>query len=65
VKALAELGLGKAARNHEALHKILATLRQHGFGAGLTPHRPPLGKMHTLLPLLLDAFSAPPPRGQP
>ena len=44
---------------------VLATLRQHGFGAGLTPHRPPLGKMHTLLPLLLDAFSAPPPRGQP
>ena len=44
---------------------VLATLRQRGFRAGLTPHRPPLGKMHTLLPLLLDAFSAPRPPGQP
>jgi hypothetical protein len=44
---------------------VLATLRQHGFRAGLTPQRPPLGKMHTLLPLLLDAFSALRPSGQP
>ena len=37
--------------------EILDRLRGHGFRAGLTPARPSLGKMHTLLPVLLDAFS--------
>jgi hypothetical protein len=38
--------------------EILDRLREHGFRAGLTPARPSLGKMHTLLAVLLDAFSA-------
>jgi hypothetical protein len=37
--------------------QILDRLRAHGFRAGLTPARPSLGHMHTLLPVLLDAFS--------
>jgi hypothetical protein len=40
--------------------EILDRLRAHGFRAGLTPARPSLGKMHALLPVLLDAFSATP-----
>jgi hypothetical protein len=38
--------------------QILDRLRTRGFRSGLTPERPSLGKMHTLLPVLLDAFSA-------
>jgi hypothetical protein len=38
--------------------EILDRLRAHGFRTGLTPARPSLGKMHTLLPVLLDAFSS-------
>ena len=37
--------------------QILDRLRARGFRAGLTPARPSLGRMHTLLPILLDAFS--------
>ena len=37
--------------------RILDTLRARGFRHGLTPARPSLGRMHTLLPILLDAFS--------
>jgi hypothetical protein len=36
---------------------VLDRLRARGFASGLTPQRPSLGRMHTLLPLLLDAFS--------
>ena len=36
---------------------ILARLTARGFRPGLVPQRPALGKMHTLLPILLDAFS--------
>jgi hypothetical protein len=39
--------------------EILDRLRSRGFRAGLTPARPSLGRMHTLLPVLLDALSAP------
>jgi hypothetical protein len=38
--------------------QILDRLRVRGFHAGLTPVRPSLGRMHTLLPTLQDAFSA-------
>ena len=44
--------------------KILDRLRDRGFRSGLTPDRPSLGRMHTLLPILQDAFSAPRPRGR-
>jgi hypothetical protein len=37
--------------------QILDRLRARGFHSGLTPARPALGRMHTLLPVLLDAFS--------
>lgn len=37
--------------------EVLAALKAHGFAAGLTPSRPALGKMHTLLPVLLGAFA--------
>ena len=37
---------------------ILNRLVARGFRPGLTPQRPSLGRMHTLLPVLLDAFSA-------
>jgi phosphoglycerol transferase MdoB-like AlkP superfamily enzyme len=37
--------------------QLLDRLRVHGFHDGLTPARPALGRMHTLLPVLLDAFS--------
>jgi phosphatidylglycerophosphate synthase len=36
---------------------VLDRLQSRGFRPGLTPQRPSLGKMHTLTPLLLDAFS--------
>ena len=36
---------------------VLDRLRARGFRDGLTPARPSLGRMHTLLPTLLDAFS--------
>jgi hypothetical protein len=36
---------------------VLDRLVSHGFQPGLTPHRPSLGKMHMLTPVLLDAFS--------
>ena len=39
---------------------VLERLRARGFHSGLTPARPSLGRMHTLLPLLLDAFSGSP-----
>jgi len=35
---------------------LLARLRQRGFRDGLTPGRPALAQMHTLTPILLDAF---------
>lgn len=35
---------------------VLDRLQVHGFSAGLTPRRPHLGRMHTLLPMLLAAF---------
>ena len=36
---------------------ILDRLIERGFRSGLEPHRPPIGPMHTLTPLLLEAFS--------
>jgi hypothetical protein len=38
--------------------QILDALRSRGFRSGLTPARPSLGHMHTLLPILQDAFSS-------
>jgi phosphoglycerol transferase MdoB-like AlkP superfamily enzyme len=38
--------------------QILARLRARGFQNGLTPARPSLGRMHTLLPILQEAFSS-------
>jgi hypothetical protein len=35
---------------------VLERLRAHGFRAGLSPTRPALGRMHELVPILLDAF---------
>lgn len=35
---------------------VLDRLRAHGFRSGLGPVRPHLGRMHTLLPVLLEAF---------
>jgi hypothetical protein len=35
---------------------VLDRLLARGFHAGITPARRPLGKMHTLLPILLEAF---------
>ena len=37
---------------------ILEALRARGFQNGLVPARPSLGPMHTLLPILQDAFSS-------
>jgi hypothetical protein len=37
---------------------LMESLKAHGFRAGLLPQRPSLGQMHTLLPILLDAFSS-------
>jgi hypothetical protein len=39
---------------------VLDRLVARGFRHGLTPSRPDLSKMHALLPVLLDAFSAGP-----
>ena len=39
--------------------QILERLRARGFRSGLTPARPSLGRMHALLPVLLEAFSGP------
>jgi hypothetical protein len=50
VIAAAAAGRGRA--------DILERLKAGGFRPGLTPQRPALGRMHTLLPALLDAFSA-------
>ena len=36
---------------------ILHALQRHGFRPGLTPQRPSLGAMHTLVPMLLDVFA--------
>jgi hypothetical protein len=38
---------------------ILDRLKADGFRDGLTPVRPDLGRMQTLLPMLLDAFGRP------
>jgi hypothetical protein len=38
---------------------VLDRLRGHGFKSGLTPSRPAIGHMHTLVPVLLDAFGDP------
>jgi hypothetical protein len=37
---------------------VLDRLRARGFRSGVVPERPTLGKMHTLTPLLIEAFSA-------
>jgi hypothetical protein len=44
------------ARRQPVLDRLLA----HGFRKGMAPARPSLGRMHTLLPTLLDAFSSEP-----
>jgi hypothetical protein len=41
------------ARRQAILDRLLA----HGFLAGITPARPALGRMHSLQPILLEAFS--------
>jgi hypothetical protein len=38
---------------------LLDRLRQHGFRDGLAPPHPAIAQMHTLLPILLDAFGDP------
>jgi hypothetical protein len=40
--------------------ELLARLQSHGFRPGVNPDRTPLGPMHTLVPVLLDAFAAAP-----
>lgn len=42
-----------------ARKSVLDRLRGHGFRSGLEPTRPSIGRMHTLLPVLLDAFGDP------
>ena len=42
-------------RRAEVLDRLLA----RGFRSGLTPARPSIGLMHTLVPMFLDAFSEP------
>jgi hypothetical protein len=37
--------------------RIMERLLNDGFSAGLTPHRSVLGKMNTLVPMFLNAFS--------
>jgi hypothetical protein len=39
--------------------QVLDRLLARGFRTGLTPRRPSLGRMHELLPVLLDAFGSP------
>jgi hypothetical protein len=36
---------------------MLERLLHDGFSEGLTPRRPALGKMHSLVPLFLNAFA--------
>jgi hypothetical protein len=38
---------------------ILDRLSERGFRGGLDPHRPPIGPMHTLTAMFLEAFSGP------
>jgi len=47
------VGIGSASDRSRILDRLAA----RGFRRGLTPQRPALGHMHTLLPVLLDAFS--------
>ena len=42
---------------------ILDRLLEAGFREGLEPHRPPIGPMHALTPMLLEAFSSPASQG--
>src|SRR5262249_31007116 len=42
-----------SAKGRDVLDRLLS----RGFQSGLTPHRPSLGKMHALTPVLLEAFS--------
>lgn len=44
--------------------QILQRLIDHGFRSGLEPQRPPVGQMHALVPVLLDAFDAVAPPGE-
>jgi hypothetical protein len=37
---------------------IFDRLIEHGFRSGLEPHRPPIGPMHSLAAMFLDAFSS-------
>ena len=37
---------------------VLHALLEHGFRVGLEPRRPSIGAMHTLVPMLLEAFDA-------
>ena len=46
------------ASRSTARAEVLNRLRAHGFQTGLTPRRAPLGPMHTLLPILLDALGS-------
>jgi hypothetical protein len=39
--------------------EVLQRLLEHGFRDGLSPGLPSIGAMHTLVPMLLDAFDAP------
>ncbi len=39
--------------------QLLDRLLEHGFRPGLEPRLPSIGAMHTLVPMLLDAFDAP------
>jgi hypothetical protein len=43
------------ASRGQVLHRLL----DHGFRPGLQPQIPSIGAMHTLVPMLLDAFSTP------
>jgi len=43
---------------------VLNRLASRGFGPGLEPQRPPIGPMHALVPVLLDAFDATEPSGE-
>ena len=55
---------GRNATWHVPVHvigrqrHILDRLRHAGFRSGLEPQRPPIGVMHELTPMLLDAFDA-------
>jgi len=43
--------------------RVLDRLIAHGFRPGLEPHRPPIGAMHALVPVLLEAFGPSPNAG--